>query len=597
MRTLGCCGSHRHGVVYSPKGDELAIGNGDTIVRWSIEMGDCLGTLRGHIGIVTSVAYSPQGNQIASASRNSALKLWDVETGDCLHTLTGHTLTINCVVYSPTGKQVASGSEDWTVRLWDVETGECSRILDRYMGHVEKVVPFAFSPKGNQVASTQYHQVLLWDAETGRSLHTLEDRSNISAIVFSPQGDLLASTGDDSTIRLWDVETGACLRMLTGHSRGITSVVFSPKGDRIVSSSPDMTVRLWDVEFRTSRRTSSGHNVSVHMVKCSPKGDQFASCSDDMTVRLWDVETGTCQHILRDQTRCVEYSPQGHQIATCSRDKTVRLWDVHTGGCTHILVGHSDQVNKVVYSPQGNQLASCSDDQTVRLWDVGSGECLHTLTGHTSPIRDVVYSPNGKQITTCSQDATRLWDITTGRVCLQTLDGHEEMVTCIVYSHRGDLVVSASKNNSVYLWDSASGQCRAVIQDFHHSIKDIAWVEAPNASYVVAGCDDGVVGMWKVVIDGDRCQVRLHWRTSNGELEVAGAVIQDVQGLSSRNMKILKESGAVEMPAPYPSKIPIRLHRDISDPVGPSSLIFVKRFLKLDEEDEGAIKGACGSGG
>jgi hypothetical protein len=222
------------------------------------------------------------------------------------------------------------------------------------------------------------------------------------------------------------------------------------------------------------------------------------------------------------------------------------------------------------------------------------------------------FSPNGKQIATVNRSnyGIELMDAKK-RVCLQTLSGHEEMVTCIVYSHRGDLVVSASKNNSVRLWDSASGQCRAVIQDFHHSIKDIAWVEAPNSSYVVAGCDDGVVGMWKVVIDGDRCQVRLHWRTSNGELEAAGAVIQDVQGLSSRNMKILKESRAVEKLAHYPSEATIRLawspspntraRRDRSegevfDPVSPSSMFHVKRVLKLDEEDEGVIKGACGSG-
>jgi len=453
----GECGHYRRSIVYSPKGNEIAIGcTDDPIVAiLSIETKECRRSFRGHDDDVTSVAYSPQGDRIASASKDRTVKIWDVETRDCLHTLTGHTSFVNCVVYSPSGRQVASSSRDRTVRLWDVKTGECTRVLDGHIGDVDEVV---YSPQGDQVASIEWFQgdfsarlwnvssgdclltiaesdvfnfifmfsprgdqvasagddLRLWKVETGECLHFLYDYGEITAIMYSPQGDLLASAGSRFTVRLWDTETGVCLRILTGHSGSITSVVFSPKGDRIVSGSMDKTIRLWDVGVKTSRRTSSGHDVSVHIVKSSPRGDQFASCSTDMTVRLWDVETGTCRHILQDQTECVEYSPQGHQIATCSRDNTVRLWDTYTGVCTHMLIGHTDRVKKVAYSRHRNQLASCSDDQTVRLWDVRSGECLDTLTGHTSPICDVVYSPNGNQIATCSENATRLWDVETG---------------------------------------------------------------------------------------------------------------------------------------------------------------------------------------
>ncbi|KAK3818742.1 MAG: WD40-repeat-containing domain protein [Benniella sp.] len=687
MRKFSYCGVYRESIVYSPKGNELAACNQheNAVMVWSIETGDRLKDLSGHLSQITSIAYSPQGDRIASASIDTTVKLWDVKEGVCLHTFTGHTSIVNCVVYSPSGSQVASSSRDRTVRLWDVETEECTRILDEHKTEVEMVLYspqggqvasiewlqgaysarlwnlerggclppitdescvgrdnlfFAFSPRGDQVASAG-DAVHLWKAETGDFLRTLDAQgftTVITAIAYSPQGDLIAaaiSHIQGNTVRLWDTETGDCLRILTGHTGYITSVVFSPKGDRIVSSSSDRTIRLWGVGVRISRRTAGGHNVTVHMVKCSPKGDQIASCSNDMTVRLWDVETGVCQHILQDQARCLKYSPQGHQIATCSHDRTVRLWDTHTGGCTHTLIGHSDQVKKVVYSPQGNQLASCSDDQTVRLWDVGSGECLHTLIGHTSPVLDVVYSPNGSQIATCSEDAVRLWDIETGvyneilsgcssssalyspqgdqigincsdEVILWDLQKNEkkglldgctlyafspndnQMATVnvsgntglwdasnrkfigtlaqeswansVIYSPQGGLVITGSQDRSdksVRLWHAASGQERAVIQDFHHNVKDIAWIEAPNARYMVAGCDDGVVGVWEVTVEEDRCQVRLHWRTSNRDLEVTGAIIQDVQGLSSLNVQILEESGAVGKPTHRPSKTTI----------------------------------------
>jgi len=728
--------------------------------------------------MVTGVAYSRQGDRIASGSEDRTVKLWDVETGDCLHTLAGHTLPVNCIAYSPNSNQIASCSSDRTIRLCDVKTGNYHN-LQQHPSYAEMVVysprgdyfasmdvaigcqrtvrlwnvttmvlhltitysedgvdgedgedgeerkegkdgksvyynPFAYSPRGDQVASANCREVHLWDVETGNLQHKLVGHGGkVSQIVYSPQGDLVASTTSeyaitDTTVRLWDAETGVCLRILTGHSRFVKSIAFSPKGDRIITGGENETVRIWDVGVRTSRRASSGHTEKVRMVRCSPKGDQVASCSDDTTVRLWDVETGACRHILRGyskSTRCIVYSPQGDQIATGSDDTTVRLWDSETGRCIHTLTGHGNTVKKVAYSPQGDQLASCCDGHTVRIWDVGSGECL--LSKHNLLIYDFVYSLDGSQIAACSNHAVQLWDIETG-VCtdeqrvddyreillsprgdqvaairskrpmmlwniksnkqdnechdddndsgssvlytdlecrlaafspngkqiaftrgalalyyyyddysvylydtetgclLRILEGHDDRITSIMYSSQGDLVASASEDGSVRLWDAVSGQCRAVIQDFHHRVKDIAWVEALDTRYVVAGCEDGIVGMWQVIMDEDRCQVRLHWKTTNGEFDVKDASIQGVEGLNSLNKRILKQSKALGEPAHHlregskkvaivaplvsrfkdPSDWTEEIHDDLVDPPA-------KQLFELDEEDEGVAKRTC----
>ena len=727
-------------IVYSPSGEHIAVGNSDYAVQiWNVLTGVCVHNLRGHINEVTGVAYSPQGDQVASASGDTTVRLWDVEAGRCLHTLTGHISTVNCVAYSPDGSQVASCSDDCTIWLWDVKTGECSFILCGHETLVMRVMysprgdqvasvdfaddkhgctarlwnvsnaechfsiaypggraPFAFSSKGNQVASSNGYEVLLWDTETGEQLHALVGhRDEISEIVYSPQADLVASASEDRTVRLWDTETGLCLRILTGHLSGIRSVVFSPKGDRIISGSWDETVRIWDVGVRTSRRTSSGHTEGVYMVRCSPKGDQVASCSDDMTVRLWDVATGTCLHILREDAIYIQYSPRGDQIATCGFDTTARLWDIETGSCIHALYGHSGRVNKVSYSPQGNQLASCSDDCTVRIWDSGSGECLRSLSRYTGSVWDVVYSPNGSQIATCSQEILQLWDVETGvctgalqysgycqepiyspqgdrisvifsgkmtlwdikngelnhsfesdivafspngeqiassdgsirielrdtrtRTCFQTLEGHQGCVTSVLYSAQGDLIVSASGDKTVCLWDAVSGQCRSVIQDFQHCVKDIAWLEAPNAKYVVAGCEDGVVWMWQVINQEDGCQVCLHWKTTTGEFDAMNTTIQNVQGLSSLNKRILKQFGAVGEPAHRPREVSggstvalpvMSKHKNTSDRSKeeivdlthdgmnlPSFKVLTKRLLDNEEGDPGLVKKRCSCGG
>ncbi|KAK3814046.1 MAG: WD40-repeat-containing domain protein [Benniella sp.] len=647
-------------VVYSPRGDQLAFGNlFPTVGIWNILTGDCEHILRGHDSVVTGVAYSPQGDQIASASWDTTVKLWDVKTGDCLHTLTGHTDHVNCIAYSPNGNQIASGSVDGTVRLWNVKTGKCRDILPDY----EDVRVVVYSPRGDHVASIDYHvdecglsvqlrnvatkcyhfnapadhtnrcsaysprgdqlafsdqsDVLLWDVETGKCLHTLSGHSeDVSVIVYSPHGDLVASaaayrdTTPDTTVRLWNAETGVCLWILAGHLNCVQSVVFSPKGDQIISGSLDKTVRIWDVGVRTSKRTSSGHTEMVRMVKCSPKGGQVASCSKDMTVRLWDVETGSCRHIIRGHNkdvRCIAYSPQGDQIATGSEDTTVRLWDTETGRCTHTITGHSDAVTGVVYSPQGNRLVSCCYNGTVRLWNVRSGECLHTLCENISGFYGAVLSPNGSQVATKSKDTIYLYNTATGR--RRTLKGHKNMITSIVYSSHGDLVVSASTDETVRLWDAVSGRCQAVIQEFQHEVNDVAWVKTTNAQYVVAGCENGVVGMWQVTMNEERFQVRLHWKTTNGMFDVKDVTIQDVKGLDSLNKRILKQSGAAGEPdhrqregikeeapvAPVVSRF-----KNPSDWVAAEVIIELlnlraKRPLDLDEEDEGVAKRTRGN--
>jgi len=393
--------------------------------------------LTGHTSTVNCVAYSTNGNQIASGSDDTTVRLWDVKTGECSHILSEQDECVFEVAYSPRGDYLAStcdGDQD-KIRLWNVATGACHPNISTINS---ASFHFAYSPRGDQVAYTEGRDILLWEVETGNILHTLAGHSGVvSVISYSPLGDLVASAGafDDITVRLWDAETGVCLWILAGHSEYIYSMVFSPKGDRIISSSDDGTVRIWDVGAKTSQRSSSGHNEEVVMVKCSPNGDQVASCSNDMMVRLWDVATGSCQHILRGHSeivRCIAYSPQGDQIVTGGADTTVRLWDTETGRCTHTLTGHSREVTQIVYSlDQTDQLASCSHNgycdggycgYTVRLWNVRSGECLRTLCENISEVRRAVLSPNSSRIASMSKDRVQLMEVETSD-CTDELRG------------------------------------------------------------------------------------------------------------------------------------------------------------------------------
>jgi WD40 repeat protein len=135
-------------------------------------------------------------------------------------------------------------------------------------------------------------------------------------VTFSPDGQQLASTSNDRTLRLWNAATGAHLRTLEGHTDSINSVTFSPDGQQLASASNDRTVRLWDAATGAHLRTLEGHTGWVNSVTFSPDGQQLASTSDDRTLRLWDAATGICLQALEGRMKSIAFSPDGSNLVT-----------------------------------------------------------------------------------------------------------------------------------------------------------------------------------------------------------------------------------------------------------------------------------------
>ncbi len=243
-------------------------------------------TLYGHTASVESVAYSPDGQLLATGSEDGTVKVWDTRTGQLLFPLLGNTSSVYSITFSADGKRLATGNGDGSVRVYDANSGDLLLRLD----HPLSVRSVAFSPDGQWLASgCSDETVRVWDLLTGKLLPLSGHTGYVSSVAFSPDGKRLASGGLDGTVRLWDTRGGKLLLALPGHSDRVQSVAFSPDGLHLASGSWDNTVKVWDL--RTAKLSVSllGHTKRVYSVCFSPDGQRLASGGWDRNVKVWDL--------------------------------------------------------------------------------------------------------------------------------------------------------------------------------------------------------------------------------------------------------------------------------------------------------------------
>ena len=276
----------------------------------------------------------------------------------------------------------------------------------------------------------------------------------VSSVAFHPNGMMLASGGNDQTVRLWDTATCTLLQTLWGHKDAVHSLAFSPDGRILASGSADGFVRLWDVAKGALWKTPGGHEDRIHSVAFSPDGRILASGGADRTVRLWDTDAATLLQALWghvDQVFSVAFSPNGRILASGGADRTIRLWDVDAETLRHTLENPKGSVFSVAFSPDGQTLVSGGEDGLVRIWNPVTGTCLRTLKLRTGGVNSLAFSPDGRTLVSSSFHLC-LWDATAGTL-RQTLAQQADRIYGVAYSPDGQILASGSADMAVRLWE------------------------------------------------------------------------------------------------------------------------------------------------
>lgn len=417
-------------ILFTPDSSVLRTENIGKIPPWVLNMptfeynwASLTQTINVHLQRVRTVLFSPDGKYLASGSDDTTMELWDNTTGDHYRTLGAGSARVKTMAFSPDSKKIVFGSGASStykrIRAWNSTKAEIQRISMYYMGFTR--TPFRCNKN-----------IQILDVTTGEILKTLEGHSgSVNTVVFSPDGEKIASGSFDRMVKIWNATTGELQRILIGHSRPVRSVAFSKDGKQIASGSSDSTIRIWDTTTGELLKIMLGHSGPVKSVVFSPDGKQIASGSFDRKVRLWDAVTGELQKTLVGHTRSINtvaFSPDGKYVASGSSDTMINLWDTTTGDIKKVLATRADpirtfqmmwtdEVRSLAFTSDGKAIVSGSGDSSIRRWDINMENDQRIPEGHSSWVLFVSFSPNGEQIVSGSIDGynyLKFWDVTTG---------------------------------------------------------------------------------------------------------------------------------------------------------------------------------------
>jgi WD40 repeat protein/serine/threonine protein kinase len=474
------------GVTFSPDGKLLASADRNGMVKvWEASSGKEKLTFKGDNGEVRSVTFSPDGKRLAGGVGGhdregrrlpGNVKVWDAGNGQEVLSLKGHDEQVTSVAFSPDGQHLASGSYDRTVKVWETSREQKELTFKGHYGYVQSV---AFSPDGKRVASASSGgaayspgTMKVWEATSGQEVLAKvgkEGKERVPArkpsgsfvfeyfhsVAFSPDGKRLASAGryyDYDTaqregmqyrppageVKVWDAGSGKEILTLKGHTGAVVSVTFSPDGQRLASASAGGQfdkpgdVKVWDSGSGKELLSLKGHTAALNSVAFSPDGQRLASADGRYDwqkerwlsgeLKVWDAFSGQELLTLMGHASAftsVAFSPDGTRLASASTDGTVKVWDVVSGQEVLTLKGHTGAVNSVAFSPDGKRLASGGGGDSkpgeVKVWEAAGGQEVLTLPGHNSSVYSVAFSPDGKRLASSCWSEVKVWDSGSGQ--------------------------------------------------------------------------------------------------------------------------------------------------------------------------------------
>jgi RNA polymerase sigma factor (sigma-70 family) len=417
-------------LCFAPDGKTLAAGEEGGVSLWDVETGQRQRRGEGVTGTLWVLQFAPDGRTLAGGGAAGVIHIWETASGREQTKIEARTDNVQALAYTPDGAALASGGAALGVQVWDTKSGKQINML---VGHQERVTGVAVAPGGKVIATTAWdHSIRLWDADTGREVRRLGWPAKekpigtfpiaTSELTFSPDGKLLAATGYENHVWLWDLDNGASTQKLPG-----LCAAFSPDGKHLATAGTPIA-RLYETATGKEVRAFTGHVSTIFGLAFTPDAQTLITASqgalpgfreegatwDKDTIWMWDVATGRVRRHFGGEHRAMglAISSDGRTASATGLTQVVHLWELATGQERAALSGHGDMIYATAFTPDGKLLASASGDGTIRLWQMPGGKHVHTFTGHRGWVLSLAFTPDGKKLVSGSLDTTALvWKV------------------------------------------------------------------------------------------------------------------------------------------------------------------------------------------
>ena len=464
---------------------------------------------REHEGMITDVAFAPDGIHYATAGQDGRIVLHQIENGATLFTLgplpviteadnvDNDPLSVNAIAFLPNAENDApllfAGMSDGTARVWD---WQAQTLLDTWTGHANAVLDIALSPEGGRfVTASSDRTAKVWDVETGRALYTLTGHTgSISSIAFAPDGSRFVTASVDNTARVWDVIPGLTPAVLTGHTAGVNDVVVNAERSLIVTAGQDGTAKVWRFDNGELVRTLGAHNGPVNRLALSPNGRFLASASDDQVANVWDLnDFSLVANFIIHQAPLtdVAFSPDSTLIATGSEDGMVRLWGLDNVASPIASFEFPDQseIRAVAFDPQGVQMAIGDVNGRIGIWTIADQTFVTTIAAHNQAINDLVFAADSTLYSASDDGTAKRWNVQTEELTL-TFSGHGGTVVGLALSADGTRLATTSSDRTTKLWNTDTGQTVRTLFGHTSTVNGVVFYESDEAAFVVTGSTD-----------------------------------------------------------------------------------------------------------
>jgi WD40 repeat protein/DNA-binding SARP family transcriptional activator len=385
------------------------------------------------------------------------------------------------------------------------------RILHSLVPHDSPVSAVSFSPDGTRLATSGWDTTAkIWDASTHRLLFTLTTNDqDVYDVGWSPDGTRLATSGITDVI-VWDPATGRrvlelrgkCIGHTEGVFLGVGRVDFSPDGARLAVANQDGVPKVWDLATGIPVLALAGHAGGCWAIAYSPDGTLLATGSNDGTVKVWDAQDGRELRSLRAQGSYifgVAFSPDGARLVSVEDAGCLTVWDVASGETLMSLANPSaGAFRSTLFLPDKSAVVTSGWDGTIRIWDAATGRQRLLLAGHTGTALDASVSPDGRTLASVGVDGTlKTWDLGPGRELL-TLDVRPGTAGKVAYAPDGRHLAAAVSDGKIRIWDRFTGEPVAELStDPPHPWKG-GLAYGLDGALLAAGATDGVWALWNL---------------------------------------------------------------------------------------------------